>query len=43
VTQVLRPGVLAGVRVRMAGSGPLGEAVLARMRALGAGTAGPTC
>jgi NAD(P)-dependent dehydrogenase (short-subunit alcohol dehydrogenase family) len=36
VTEVLRPGVLAGVRVRVAGAGPLGEALLARMRALGA-------
>jgi NAD(P)-dependent dehydrogenase (short-subunit alcohol dehydrogenase family) len=37
VTEVLRPGVLAGVRVRVAGAGPLGEAVLARAQALGAG------
>ena len=41
MTQVLRPGVLAGVRVRVAGSGPLGAAVLARMRALGAQDGGP--
>jgi NAD(P)-dependent dehydrogenase (short-subunit alcohol dehydrogenase family) len=36
VTEVLRPGVLEGVRVRVAGAGPLGEAVLARFEALGA-------
>jgi hypothetical protein len=39
VTQVLRPGVLEGVRVRVAGAGPLGEAVLARFEALGASPA----
>jgi NAD(P)-dependent dehydrogenase (short-subunit alcohol dehydrogenase family) len=37
VTEVLRPGVLEGVGVSGAGAGPLGEAVLARARALGAG------
>jgi citronellol/citronellal dehydrogenase len=37
VTEVLRPGVLEGVGVSVAGAGPLGEAVLARARALGAG------
>jgi NAD(P)-dependent dehydrogenase (short-subunit alcohol dehydrogenase family) len=36
VTEVLRPGVLAGVGFSVAGAGPLGEAVLARARALGA-------
>jgi hypothetical protein len=36
VTEVLRPGVLDGVRVRVAGAGPLGEAVGARLAALGA-------
>jgi len=36
VTKVLRPGVLDGVGVSVAGAGPLGEAVLARARALGA-------
>jgi NAD(P)-dependent dehydrogenase (short-subunit alcohol dehydrogenase family) len=36
VTEVLRPGVLDGVGVSVAGAGPLGEAVLARARALGA-------
>jgi len=36
VTQVLRPGVLDGVRVRVTGGGTLGEAVLRRARALGA-------
>jgi NAD(P)-dependent dehydrogenase (short-subunit alcohol dehydrogenase family) len=36
VTEVLRAGVLAGVRVAVAGAGPLGEAVQARMAALGA-------
>jgi hypothetical protein len=41
VTQVLRPGVLAGVRVRVVGAGPLGEAVLARASALGAGDEDP--
>jgi NAD(P)-dependent dehydrogenase (short-subunit alcohol dehydrogenase family) len=39
VTEVLRPGVLEGVRVRVAGAGPLGEAVLARFEALGASPA----
>jgi NAD(P)-dependent dehydrogenase (short-subunit alcohol dehydrogenase family) len=37
VTEVLRPGILAGVGFSVAGAGPLGEAVLARARALGAG------
>jgi hypothetical protein len=41
VTSVLRPGVLAGVRVRVAGPGPLGEAVAARARELGANDDGP--
>jgi NAD(P)-dependent dehydrogenase (short-subunit alcohol dehydrogenase family) len=36
VTEVLRPGVLAGVRVQVAGAGALGDAVLGRARALGA-------
>jgi NAD(P)-dependent dehydrogenase (short-subunit alcohol dehydrogenase family) len=36
VTAVLRPGVLDGVRVRVVGAGPLGEAVAARASALGA-------
>ena len=36
MTQVLRPGVLDGVRVRVTGGGTLGEAVLRRARALGA-------
>jgi citronellol/citronellal dehydrogenase len=36
VTEVLRAGVLDGVRFRVVGAGPLGEAVLARARALGA-------
>jgi NAD(P)-dependent dehydrogenase (short-subunit alcohol dehydrogenase family) len=41
VTGVLRPGVLEGVRVRMVGAGPLGEAVGARLSALGALTDRP--
>jgi hypothetical protein len=36
VTEVLRPGVLDGVRVLVAGAGPLGAAVAARAAALGA-------
>jgi hypothetical protein len=36
VTQVLRPGVLDGVRLGVAGAGPLGEAVAQRARELGA-------
>jgi NAD(P)-dependent dehydrogenase (short-subunit alcohol dehydrogenase family) len=36
VTEVLRPGVLDGVRVAVAGAGPFGEAVAARAEALGA-------
>jgi hypothetical protein len=36
VTAVLRPGVLDGVRVHVAAAGPLGEAVRARARELGA-------
>ena len=36
MTQVLRPGVLDGVRVRVTGGGQLGVAVLRRARALGA-------
>jgi len=36
VTEVLRPGVLDGVRIRVAGAGPLGAAVAARARDLGA-------
>ncbi len=36
MTEVLRPGVLAGVRVSVTEAGPLGEAVAARLRALGA-------
>ena len=36
VTEVLRPGVLEGVRVRVVGAGPLGDAVAARLSALGA-------
>jgi hypothetical protein len=36
VTEVLRAGVLNGVRVRVEGAGPLGEAVRARAEALGA-------
>jgi NAD(P)-dependent dehydrogenase (short-subunit alcohol dehydrogenase family) len=39
VTEVLRPGVLDGVRVRVAGAGPLGAAVSTRARALGAALA----
>jgi NAD(P)-dependent dehydrogenase (short-subunit alcohol dehydrogenase family) len=41
VTEVLRPGVLDGVRIRVAGAGPLGEAVLVRARALGADERAP--
>jgi hypothetical protein len=40
VTEVLRPGVLDGVRVSVVAAGPLGEAVAARCAALGATTAG---
>jgi NAD(P)-dependent dehydrogenase (short-subunit alcohol dehydrogenase family) len=36
VTEVLRPGVLAGVRMAVAGAGVVGDAVAARARALGA-------
>ena len=36
MTEVLRPGVLEGVRVRVVGAGPLGEAVATRLSALGA-------
>jgi hypothetical protein len=36
VTEVLRPGVLDGVGVLVAGAGPLGAAVAARAAALGA-------
>jgi hypothetical protein len=36
VTEVLRPGVLDGVRVVVAGAGPLGAAVARRAAALGA-------
>jgi hypothetical protein len=36
VTEVLRPGVLEGVRVAVAAGGPLGEAVSARAATLGA-------
>jgi hypothetical protein len=36
VTEVLRPGVLTGVRFAVAPSGVLGEAVAARLEALGA-------
>jgi hypothetical protein len=36
VTEVLRPGVLDGVRVAVAGAGPLGDAVGRRAAALGA-------
>jgi NAD(P)-dependent dehydrogenase (short-subunit alcohol dehydrogenase family) len=36
VTELLRPGVLAGVRVVVAGGGALGAAVAARSQALGA-------
>jgi NAD(P)-dependent dehydrogenase (short-subunit alcohol dehydrogenase family) len=41
VTQVLRPGVLEGARVVVAGAGSLGEAVQERMAALGASTSPP--
>jgi NAD(P)-dependent dehydrogenase (short-subunit alcohol dehydrogenase family) len=40
VTEVLRPGVLEGVRLVVAGAGVLGDAVVARCRALGANGAG---
>jgi NAD(P)-dependent dehydrogenase (short-subunit alcohol dehydrogenase family) len=36
VTEVLRPGVLAGVRMAVAGAGVVGDAVAARARALDA-------
>jgi hypothetical protein len=36
VTRVLRPGVLDGVRIAVAGAGPLGEAVARRAQELGA-------
>jgi hypothetical protein len=36
VTEVLRPGVLAGVRMAVAGAGAVGDAVAARAAALGA-------
>ena len=36
MTEVLRPGVLDGVRVALAGAGVLGEAVGARAATLGA-------
>ena len=36
MTEVLRPGVLAGVRMAVAGAGVVGDAVAARARALGA-------
>jgi hypothetical protein len=36
VTEVLRPGLLEGVRVAVAGAGAFGDAVAARMAALGA-------
>jgi NAD(P)-dependent dehydrogenase (short-subunit alcohol dehydrogenase family) len=36
VTEVLRPGVLAGVRMAVAGNGVVGDAVAARALALGA-------
>ena len=36
MTEVLRPGVLDGVRVLVAGAGPVGAAVAARAAALGA-------
>jgi len=39
VTEILRPGVLDGVRVGVAGGGPLGAAVAARAEALGAAPA----
>ena len=38
MTEVLRPGVLDGVRVTVAAAGPLGEAVAARIAVLGATT-----
>jgi NAD(P)-dependent dehydrogenase (short-subunit alcohol dehydrogenase family) len=41
VTEVLRAGVLEGVRIRVAGAGPLGEAVLTRACALGADPGAP--
>lgn len=41
MTEVLRPGVLEGVRVRVVGAGPFGEAVGTRFSALGASTDGP--
>ncbi len=41
MTEVLRPGVLDGVRVRVVGAGPLGEAVATRLSALGASTDRP--
>ena len=41
MTQVLRPGVLEGVRVLVAGDGPLARAVAARFAALGAETSPP--
>jgi nucleoside-diphosphate-sugar epimerase len=40
VTEVLRPGVLVGVRLVVAGAGVLGAAVVARCRALGANCVG---
>jgi hypothetical protein len=40
VTEVLRPGLLEGVRVAVAGAGPFGAAVEARCVALGANCAG---
>ncbi|HEX5620362.1 MAG TPA: hypothetical protein VFX51_18215 [Solirubrobacteraceae bacterium] len=40
MTEVLRPGVLDGVRVTVAAAGELGEAVAARCAALGAAPAG---
>ena len=41
MTEVLRPGVLEGVRACVAGAGPLGEAVAARFAALGATAGAP--
>jgi NAD(P)-dependent dehydrogenase (short-subunit alcohol dehydrogenase family) len=38
--QVLRDGVLAGVAVRVAGAGELGDAVRSRLEALGAASSG---
>ena len=38
MTQVLRPGVLDGVRVAVAGAGPLGDAIARRAAELGART-----